>query len=149
MRSPKGYNLQLTPCNQRQWQDSCEQSNPGFLIMALLLYRRIAILLKEQWRPVPTNTCSLVFWSCTEWGKSMPLFAEDMTTSSLTTTWEMHHKKRRFPSWAQHSPYCIFACHLCSERTPLGVQGHFQHHFVTKTSHAVTSVGPCLARNWC
>lgn len=48
MWSPKGYNLQLIPCNQRQWQDFCEQSNPGFLIVALKLYRKITILLKEQ-----------------------------------------------------------------------------------------------------
>jgi len=61
MRSPKGYNLQLIPCNQRQWQDSCEQSNPGFLIMALMLCRRITVLLKEQQIPVPANTRSLVF----------------------------------------------------------------------------------------
>lgn len=59
MQSPKGYNLQLIPCNQRQWQDSCEQSNPGFLIMALMLYGKITILLVEQQIPVPTNICSI------------------------------------------------------------------------------------------
>lgn len=60
MQSPKGYNLQLILCNQRQWQDSCERSNPGFLIMALMLYRRITILLVEQQILVPTNTCSIL-----------------------------------------------------------------------------------------
>lgn len=64
MQSPKGYNLQLIPCNQRQWQDSCEQSNAGFLIMALMLYRRITILLwNSKYLFLQTRA---VFYSCIE-----------------------------------------------------------------------------------